>query len=184
MLYSPYNQRKTRDDLAFLGSQGRGGGAPSALSHLMCSKEATSAPNDVRLFQRSNALSARHLAGHQTQVQLPTLEPASWGCEADFAQATETPPPSPGQQLSLPSGAADKQPQNVTLQGLRNEWAVDEASDFAEKYSLHTPKPGRPACRHGERCLPRTQVLGEHLSLKVTGIRLQLYDLIDPSWSA
>lgn len=71
MLYSPSNQRKTRDHLAFLGSQGRGGGAPSALSHLMCSKEATSAPNDVRLFQRSNALSARHLAGHQTQVQLP-----------------------------------------------------------------------------------------------------------------
>lgn len=48
-----------------------------------------------------------------------------------------TPLPQAYTAKSCHGGTADKQSGNVTIQGLRNEWVIDEASDFAKNYSLY-----------------------------------------------
>lgn len=54
-----------------------------------------------------------------------------------FGQSTGIPPTSPGQHSGICLRGTAGKSQSVPIQGLRSQWAADEASDFTKKYSLY-----------------------------------------------
>lgn len=74
-----------------------------------------------------------------TQMQVQgcwTVRQGGWSSTHSALSLAAPPPPGPA-QWNLPQGTADKWSCHVKPQGCRNQWAADEASDFARKYSVY-----------------------------------------------
>lgn len=114
-----------------------------------------------------------------------------------FGQSSGMPPTSPGQHSGICLRGTAGKSQSVPIQGLRSQWAADEASDFAKSihfitpigcpwmetdvlspaaYSCSGPASGTPGLQG--LCLQGLWLLEESLCLKVTGVTFKQSSVI------
>lgn len=163
---------KNKDDVVFFSADPREQRkAPTNLSRLICSKVTDSRANPPQMTRDRSKGHPRPAPGPLNPPRISTSEAgarlkapvsASWvgggwgvGLSTHFGQSTKMPPLPPGPaQQNLPQGNSGRAAPRVTTQGLRNEWAADEASDCKITVRFISPEPARGGNRCSERCLP------------------------------